>query len=128
MQDGINSLKVEYNIKLIIRKRWWIIIPFCLCMIAGIAYSIRAKSIYEAKTLILVEPQRVPGDFVRPIVSADINSRIATISQQIMSRSNLERIIDEFKLFTDPDYSHYYMEDKLNDLQRKITCGMLSPL
>ena len=33
------------------------------------------------------------------MVTSDIEYRISTISQQILSRSNLENVIEQFKLF-----------------------------
>ena len=87
---------------------------------SGSAWAIRAPKIYEAKTLILVEPQAVPGDVVKPIVSKDMSSRIATIKQQITSRSNLEKIIGQFQLFETPEQQKLFMEDKLESLRKRI--------
>ena len=112
---------LEHYLKLFICKRWIVIIPYIAVMALGIYWSLITPQIYEAKTLILVEPQRVPGAFVRNIVSADINSRIATISQQIMSRSNLEKIIEKYNLFSAPEQTHMYMEDKLANLRDRIS-------
>ncbi len=47
----------------------------------------------------LVTPQRVPADLVRPTVTASIIERLNSISQEIMSRTRLEQIIDELKLY-----------------------------
>ena len=47
----------------------------------------------------LVTPQRVPADLVRPTVTAGIIERLNSISQEIMSRTRLEQIIDELKLY-----------------------------
>jgi uncharacterized protein involved in exopolysaccharide biosynthesis len=93
-------IKIDHYIELIIRKRWLIIIPFCLAMIAGIYFAIKLPKIYESSTLILVEPQSVPEDFVQSIVSTDIESRLRTIKQQILSRTNLEKIINQFNLYS----------------------------
>jgi uncharacterized protein involved in exopolysaccharide biosynthesis len=85
----IDGFKPEYIIDVLIRRRWLVIIPFCLVMIAGCFLAVHLPKIYEAKTLILVEPQRVPTEYVQSLVSSDIESRINTISQQILSRTNL---------------------------------------
>ena len=37
-----------------------------------------------------------------------------------MSRSNLEKIINEFKLFSGPEYEKMYLEDKLENLRKRI--------
>ena len=59
----------------------------------GMVLAVTLPKIYEANTLILVQPQRVPEKMVASVVDSDIENRISTLSQQIMSRSNLERVI-----------------------------------
>jgi uncharacterized protein involved in exopolysaccharide biosynthesis len=120
MPPRTDLLKIDHYIELILRKRWLIIIPFCLAMIAGIYLAITMPKIYEASTLILIEPQSVPANFVRSIVSTNIDSRINTIQQQIMSRTNLEKIIKDFKLFVDPGNMEMFMEDKVGILRQRI--------
>ena len=121
MQRRKRSINFEYLCNLAWQKRFHILIPFICSLMIGIVLSYRLPKIYEAKTLILVEPQRVPGEFVRNIVPQDIRSRIGTISQQILSRSNLEKVIDEFQLFSEPQHQKLYMEDKLEALRDRIS-------
>ncbi len=121
MQRRKRSINFEYLFNLAWQKRFHILVPFiCSLMIAIVSVYLLPK-IYEAKTLILVEPQRVPGEFVRNIVPQDIRSRIGTISQQILSRSNLEKVIDELQLFSEPQHQKLYMEDKLEALRDRIS-------
>ena len=54
---------------------------------------------YRSETLILVVPQRVPESYVRSTVTARIEDRLQTISQQIMSRTRLEQIVQDFNLY-----------------------------
>ena len=54
---------------------------------------------YRASTSILIIPQRVPENFVRSTVTADLNERLNMISQQILSRTRLEKIVQEFNLY-----------------------------
>ena len=56
-----------------------------------------------------------------PVVSSsDLESRISTISQQILSRSNLEKVIERFKLFSGPNQGDMLMEDKIASLRQRI--------
>ena len=114
------ALSIGYYLTLVYRRRWFIILPFCLAMIAGIVLAVKLPKIYEASTLILVQPQRVPEKIVTPVVSTYIEARINTLSQQIMSRSNLERVIEKFKLFSDPSASGMLLEDKIENLRKRI--------
>ena len=124
MQKSAKSLKPEELINLVIKRRWIIIIPFCLSMLIGIYKAFTLPRIYSATTLILVEPQRVPNDYVRPVVSTDIGSRISSIQEQVMSRTNIEKIIDEFNLFSGSQYQKGYMEDKILSVQDCISLNV----
>lgn len=121
MQKLAKSLKPEDIIDIVIRRRWLIIIPFCLSMLTGIYLAFSIPRIYSSETLILVEPQRVPTNYVQSIVSTDIDSRISTIKQQVMSRTNLEKIINQFNLFSEPKYKNMYIEDKIENIGKRIT-------
>lgn len=120
MQEKAETIKLDYYINLVFKHRWLMIVPFCLAMIVGIYLALTLPKIYEASTLILVEPQSVPANFVREIVSSEIDSRITTIQQQIMSRTNLEKVIEQFKLFAEPGSENLFMEDKVASLRRRI--------
>lgn len=126
MEDTKIKITPEYVIDLIIRRRWLIMIPLCVALIAGIGLSIFLPKIYEAKTLILVEGQRVPQNYVQSIVTEDTAQRINTMSQQILSRTNLEKIIEDFNLFNDPDSKKMYIEDKVSELRKQISIDVIT--
>jgi polysaccharide chain length determinant protein (PEP-CTERM system associated) len=111
-------------IDIVIKRRWIVMIPFCLAMIIGIVLSVKLPRIYEASTLILIQPQKVPQNYVQSIVTTDPGERISTLSQQILSRTNLEKIIDEFQLYKGPEYKNLYVEDKINSLRRNISVSV----
>jgi polysaccharide chain length determinant protein (PEP-CTERM system associated) len=89
-------------------------------MIVGIYLAMTLPKMYEASTLILVEPQSVPANFVREIVSTDVESRITTIRQEILSRTNLEKIIEKFGLFLGQGFENMFMENKVASLRSRI--------
>lgn len=115
------AINIGLYLTIISRRRWFILAPFCLAMVVGMALAVKLPKIYEASTLILVQPQRVPEKIVTPVVDSDIENRLNTLSQQIMSRSNLERVIDQFKLFSEgSSSSQILMEDKLESLRKRV--------
>ncbi len=112
------QIKPEYIIDVLLRGRWFLIVPLCITLTIGLGITLTAKKTYEASTLILVQPQRVPTNYVRSVVSSSIGERISTISQQILSRSNLEQIIEQFGLYEDT--ASMYLEDKIAELRKRI--------
>src|SRR3954454_15285731 len=66
---------------------------------AGFGISMRIPNQYRSETVILVIPQRIPESYVHSTVTMRIEDRLRSISQEILSRSRLETIIDEFNLY-----------------------------
>ena len=95
----MDAFDIKKYIDMALRRKWWIIIPFLFVLLAGLAYGLKAPKVYEVRTLILVQPQRVPEDFVRTIVTTTVEDRLRTITQQVTSRTNLEKIIQQYSLF-----------------------------
>ncbi len=120
MPIQMESLSPQYIFSIIMRRRWVIMIPLLAAMLLGIFKGITLPRVYQAETLILVEPQRVPTNYVKSVVSIDINDRISTISQQVMSRTNIEKIIADYNLYAEPEQQNMYLEDKLEAVRAKI--------
>lgn len=84
------------------RRRKW---PFLLCALvvgaAGTAIVGWLPDRYRADTLILVVPQRVPENYVRSPVTTRFKDRLDSISQRILGRVELERIILDLNLYQD---------------------------
>ncbi len=93
------SFNIHDYFEILLRRKWFIIIPFAIVVCAVTIYSFTAQKKYRASTLILVTPQKVPVDYVRPTVTSRIEDRLQSIGQEIMSRTRLEQIIAEFKLY-----------------------------
>jgi len=83
----------ELLLQLAWRHRWRIIIPALLIGIGASVVIYRLPNRYQSDSLILVVPQRVPESYVRSTVTTRIEDRLQSISQQILSRTRLERII-----------------------------------
>jgi polysaccharide chain length determinant protein (PEP-CTERM system associated) len=85
------------------RRKYWMIIPFLATILAGLGYALNTPKIYQAQTVILVQPQSVPKDLVRTIVAENLDERVRTIYQQVASRTNLEKIIRDYGLVSEMD-------------------------
>ena len=80
-------------------RRWFIIVPFVLISSGAIGYAMVQPNRYRAQTAIVVTPQQVPQNYVRSTVTTLLADRLQLIQQQILSRTRLERIIEEFNLY-----------------------------
>ncbi len=122
MEDLDITSTVKNYLDMAWRRRFWVIIPFLVVILAGLLYALKTPCIYEAKTLILVEPQKVPQEFVKSILPIGLEERLRTISQQVTSRTNLEAIIKEYQLYAE---SNAFLESKVERLRTKIKINVV---
>jgi polysaccharide chain length determinant protein (PEP-CTERM system associated) len=100
----------------ILKRRWWMIaIPAVIFPIVGFALTFLVQPQYVSQTLVLVEQQKVPESYVKAVVTEDLSGRLASMKEQILSRSRLQPIIERFNLFANGKLS---MDDRI-DLTRK---------
>jgi polysaccharide biosynthesis transport protein len=59
----------------------------------------RLPAIYSSEAIILVDSQKIPEKLVASTVSTDLQDRIQTISQQILSSMQLKKVIEDFDLY-----------------------------
>jgi polysaccharide chain length determinant protein (PEP-CTERM system associated) len=93
------QLSPEHYLRLVLHRKWIIIVTFLLVSGATFAITYRMPNVYTSETLILVDPQRVPEAYIKSTVSGDIRNRLGTLSQQILSATRLQKIIDSFSLY-----------------------------
>jgi len=105
----------------VLRQRKWLIVP---PFVIGTALSVlvvrRIPQQYRSETLIMVVPQRVPDSYVKATDSTRIEERLPSISEQIQSRSRLERIITDFHLYKE-ERARGVMEDVVQRMRANIT-------
>ena len=82
-----------------LRRRWWFVIPPLLISTVTLGVVLELPKTYRSETTILVEPQKVPSEYVKATVTIDVNDRLQTISQEVLSRTRLQKIIDQFGLY-----------------------------
>jgi polysaccharide biosynthesis transport protein len=89
----------EYYWSILRRRRWWLILLTFVVWAAVWGVSWLLPAAYKSETLILVEQQKVPAQYVVPNVVSDLQNRLQSMTQQILSRTRLMLIIDQFQLY-----------------------------
>ena len=93
---GLERLRAIWS-----RRKWLGVLVFLLPLTAGVSVIIGLPDLYRSTALVLIERQQVPEAFVRPTVTSQLEIRLQTISQEILSRSRLEALIRRFNLYPD---------------------------
>lgn len=114
---GHRTLGMEDYVS-ILKKRWGIIlIPALVFPLLAYAASYLVDPEYLSQTLVLVEQQKVPDNYVKPVIAEDLTGRLASMKEQILSRSRLEPIINRFNLFATQKNT---MDDRLDEMRKAI--------
>src|SRR5580658_9965573 len=79
---------------------------------------------YQSTTLILVEQPTMPKDYVTPNVNDDLQERMQSITQQILSRTRLLRIIDQLNLYASP-HSQPSPDQKVDAMRKDIDIDLV---
>ncbi|HVP42853.1 MAG TPA: XrtA system polysaccharide chain length determinant [Terriglobales bacterium] len=111
------GVEVEQYWAILRRRRWWLIVPVVATWAALMGASWFFPEKYRSETVILVEQQKVPVQFVTPNVSLDIQRRLQTMSEQILSRTRLQHIIETFQLY--PRERKHMSMDAVIEMMRK---------
>src|SRR6202050_4580716 len=80
------------------RRRWQFLVPFFCGWLLVWGASWVIPSTYRSGTLILVAQPSVPSKYVESNIESDIQHQLDSITQQILSRTRLLRIIDNLGL------------------------------
>jgi len=101
MIETDKPFNIQEYLNIGLRRKWHIIIPLVLSALASYGVYKYLPKVYKATTLILVQPQRIPESYVRTTITESVVSRLNTISQEILSRTQLEKVIQELNLFSE---------------------------
>jgi len=121
------ELSVEDWLKILRRRRWEIILPAILGALVGLIASLGLPRQYTSHTTVLVEEPVVPDSYVKPVVSDDLNQRLASMQGQILSRTRLQSLVEQFRLYPS-DMGKVPMEVLVGRLRKSIKVTPLSTM
>lgn len=101
------------------RRKWLLIFPPIVFATIAFAASFFLSPKYTSTTLVLVEEQKVAETLVKPAVTEDLNERLLTMKEQILSRSRLEPVMQKFGLYKD-ELNKRPKEDLLDQMRSNI--------
>ena len=119
------ELSIDLILKLLRRYRWLLIGPLFVGVLGGLLYSRSQPSLYRSDAVIQVVPQRVPESYVSATVTERVEDRLRALAQQVLSRTQLEKLITEFNLFPE-ERQRLPLEDVVVLMQTKRV--LIAPL
>jgi polysaccharide chain length determinant protein (PEP-CTERM system associated) len=113
------SFSLYSYIDIFLKRIWYFIIPLALVITGTIGYLLKTPKWYRAGTLVLVSPQKIPENYIKATVTSTVEERLQAIAQEIMSRTRLEKVILEYKLYPEKVLS-LPMEAVVESMQKDI--------
>lgn len=112
----------------ILRRRYWILLVTAI--LGSVAAFLIARTLpkkYQSQTLVLVQQPKVDQKFVTPVVSEEINQRLASMTQEILSTAQLGPVVTQFHIYQKqmPDST---LGARVSRLRKAITVTPVQPI
>jgi len=117
------DLTMDDYLAMLRRRIKIILIPTLLAPLAGFFISYAFPPKYTSQSLVLVEEQKVPEGYVKPVVTQDITQRIATMQQQVLSRNRLKPMVERLGL----NKSGKSVDDVVDDVRANLSIEPVQP-
>ena len=117
-QDHVPSEWGEY-VAMAARRRWWILLPLFLTWAVVWEAGRLLPTEYQSEALISAEQEKVSDSYVMENVNVNLQNRLQSTTQQVLSRASLQGIINRFNLYaTRPRFSGFFKPKDPIDLMR----------
>jgi len=87
-------------LRIVSKRRWWILPPAAVIAVSAAAFSFLLPNRYESEATILVESQQVPERYVTANTTTNLSEALVVMTDAILSRTQLLKIIDKFGLYS----------------------------
>jgi len=90
---------LEFSFKVLKKRTPATFLTASLLAVASIIAISLIPNQFKATTTILVDPQKIPERYVASTITSDPNAHLNTLTQQVLSASRLQEIIDQLSLY-----------------------------
>ena len=88
------ELTMDDYLAMLRRRLKVILIPTLIAPLDGLSASrMRFRHAITTQSTVLVEGQKVPDNYVMPVITSDFAQRVQTLSQEVVSRSRLRPVL-----------------------------------
>src|SRR5215831_10308105 len=119
LDEKTEGFDLQHYLGIVRRRHLHFLIPLFFGWVVVWTSSWVLSPRYQSSTLILVEQPTMPKDYVTPNINDDLQERLQSITQQILSRTRLLHIIDQFNLYSNP-HAKRSPDDKVERMRKDI--------
>jgi protein tyrosine kinase modulator len=107
-------------LEIVRRRRTLAVLPFLFVLTAAVSLAVFLPSLWTAKSLVLVNRQQIPERYVTPTVQADLEARLLTLSQEILTPSRLKKIAQDYGLYRNARSDDQLVERMRKDIRLEV--------
>ncbi len=107
------------------RRKWPMLGIMAAVFLLAVAIALILPPVYRSTATILIEDQDIPRELVQSTVTSYAAQRIEVINREVMTRSNLLKLIDRHNLFAD-QRGRVPVETIIGKMREAISLEMLS--
>jgi polysaccharide chain length determinant protein (PEP-CTERM system associated) len=124
---GQREMTVDDYVSIVRRRIWLLIIPAVVFAVGAYTVSLFLPARWTSETVVLVEQPSVPEPIAKQLISGDLNERLATMQEQILSRTRLQQMIEKFGLYRE-EVGKRSMEELVARLRSSIQVSPVRPM
>lgn len=102
------------------RRKWLALFTFASSLAAAVSVVHSLPDLYHATATLLLDTQQVSEAFVRPTVTAELETRIQTIRQEVLSRTRLGALITDLDLYPELKEKHWPLDAIVERMRRTV--------
>jgi polysaccharide chain length determinant protein (PEP-CTERM system associated) len=99
--ESEQRLQLKRYLDTLSRRKWMIIAGFLLGISCGLIFYLKQEKVYKSEALLSYQQQKINPSQMSPDEQAGIRDVVSTLSQLVLSRTSLEKIIKEENLYKD---------------------------
>jgi polysaccharide chain length determinant protein (PEP-CTERM system associated) len=117
LREVLDSVRAVYA-----RRKWLALAAFVVPVSAAIGIVMSLPSVYKASAVVLVERQQATEGIVKSTVTSGLDTRLRTISTDVLKRARLENLIERFGLYR--ELRGAPLEAVVDRMRSDITVGL----
>ncbi|MEO8339204.1 MAG: Wzz/FepE/Etk N-terminal domain-containing protein [Nitrospirota bacterium] len=124
-QDSEPVQRFQDYVAMFHRRRTLIVLTGGVLLGLSLAVAFLWPPVYKSMATILIEEQEIPSELVHSTITSYADQRIETIKQQVMSRTTLWKVVEQYNLYAGLDRSNH-VEEVVKRFTKDIAVEVIS--
>ncbi len=120
-----DSKSLQDYLDILRRRKWPMLLVGGLLFLISVIIALVLPPVYRSTATILIEEQDIPRELVQSTVTSYAAQRIEIINREVMTRSNLLKLIERHNLYAD-ERGKVPVETIIGKMRKAVTLDMVS--